>query len=84
MQYLFPFCSRPEATSYVILRTFLGLTVADKFVKLRDARFNLSREIRPKAAGCGIFGRFSNIDKCRPELAGVGVDVAAKNLSILS
>ena len=47
-----------------------------------------SQEIRPKAVGCGIFGRFSNISKCRPELPGdvissaalgyVGLDVCAK------
>ena len=27
-------------------------------------------KIRPKAAGDGIFGRFSNLDKYRPEVAG--------------
>ena len=44
-------------------------------------------EIRPKAVGGGIFGRFSNIDECRSEVAGdvisgmavdyVGLDVRA-------
>ena len=27
-------------------------------------------KIRPKAVGGSIFGRFSNVDKCRPEVAG--------------
>ena len=27
-------------------------------------------KIRPKAVGGGIFGRVSNIDKCRSEIAG--------------
>ena len=43
---------------------------------------------RPKAVGDEIFGRFSNVDKCRPEVAddviaraavgGLGLDVRAK------
>ena len=47
-----------------------------------------STKIRPKAVGGGILGRFSNVDKCRPEVAGdvifgtavdlVGMDVSAK------
>ena len=47
----------------------------------------MEREIRPKVVGCGIFSRFSNFDKCRPEVAGdissgralyyVGTDVSA-------
>ena len=48
----------------------MGLAVPDKHLKVRDPRLNNYREIRPKAVGCGIFGRFSNFDKCRPELAG--------------
>ena len=49
---------------------------------------NHSGEIRPKAVGGGIFGRFSNFDKCRLEVAGdvipgevveyVSTDVVAK------
>ena len=44
-------------------------------------------KIRPKAVGSGIFCRFPNFDKCRPEVAGdvisgvavdyVGIDVRA-------
>ena len=32
-------------------------------------RLNSSEEIRPKAVGGSIFGRFLNFDKCRPEVA---------------
>ena len=45
-------------------------------------------KIRPQTVGGGIFGRFSNFDKCRPEVSGevisdmtiewVGMDVLAK------
>ena len=45
-------------------------------------------KIRPKAVGCGIFGRFSSFDKCRLEVAGdvvsganvgqVGTDIPVK------
>ena len=44
-------------------------------------------KVRPNAVGCGIFVRFSNINKCRSEVAGdvisgvavdkVGMDVRA-------
>ena len=35
----------------------MGLTVPDE-------------SVRPKAVGCGIFGWFSNVHKCRPQAAG--------------
>ena len=47
----------------------MRLAVSDEFVKFRDPRLNRSGEILPKAVGCGIFDRFSNCDKCRPEEA---------------
>ena len=57
-------------------------------VKFSDPCLNHSGEIRPKDAGCGIFGLYSNFDKCRLEIAGdvipgvalehVGMDVRAK------
>ena len=66
----------------------MGLTVPDKCVKFRDPHLNRSGEIQMKAVGCDIFGRFSNFDKSRPEVAGdvisdvaveqVGVDVRVK------
>ena len=53
--------------------------------KILLSRVNRSEEIRPKAISCSIFSRFSNFDKCRPEVAGdgaalndVGVDVHPK------
>ena len=46
------------------------LTVPDKRVKYRNPPLNRSREIRPKAVECGVFGRFSIFDKCRPEVPG--------------
>ena len=45
----------------------MELTVTEKF---RDPRSNRSEEIRPKAVGCGIFGRSLNFDKFRSEVAG--------------
>ena len=47
----------------------MWLTVPDEFVKFRDPCLNRSAEIRPEAVGFGIFCRFSNFDKCRPEAA---------------
>ena len=57
-------------------------------VQFRDHRLNRSEEIRLKSVAGGIFGRFSNFDNCRPEVAGdvmsgaalvyVGVDVPTK------
>ena len=44
--------------------------VPDKALEFRDSSLNLSGEIRPRAVGMVIFGRFSNSEKCRPELAG--------------
>ena len=35
-----------------------------------DPHLNHSGEIRPKAIGGGIFGRFSHFDECRLEVAG--------------
>ena len=46
------------------------MVVPDKFVKLCDPCLNGSPVIRPDAVGGGIFGRFSNFYKCRPEVAG--------------
>ena len=37
--------------------------------KVEDA-FDTTRLNASKAVGCGIFGCFSNLDKCRPEAAG--------------
>ena len=46
-------------------------------VKFRDPPLNCSGEIRPKAVGCGIFGRFFlKFDKSRPEVAGDITSVA--------
>ena len=67
---IFEFCSRRKAACDVLFGRLVGLTVADKCVTFRDPRSNRSGEIRLKAVGCGIFGRFSNFDKCRPEGAG--------------
>ena len=61
---------QPTGSSEVISGRLIGLTVPDKCVKFRDPRLNGSREIRPKAVGCGIFGRFSNFSKCLPAVAG--------------
>ena len=41
--------------------------ISHKCEQFSDPRLNHSEEIRPKAVGGGIFGRFSNFDKCRPE-----------------
>ena len=62
-------------TSYPLMRLY----VPDKSVKFYDPRLNRSSEIRPKAVGCGIFCRFSYLDKCQSDVAshvisGVGVD----------
>ena len=50
--------------------------------------FDIALDNADKAVGCGIFGHFSNFDKCRPEVAGevvsgtaldyVGLDVPVK------
>ena len=48
----------------------MGLTVPNECVKFRAPRLNRSGEIRHKAVGCGIFGRFLNFDKNPPEKAG--------------
>ena len=45
-------------------------------------RLNLSPEILPQAVGGGIFNRFSNFDKCRPEvgddaISGEAVDMVS-------
>ena len=40
VQYLIALCSRLEEASDVISGTFVGLTVADKFVKFRHPRLN--------------------------------------------
>ena len=74
--------------SDVIPGRFVGPIVPDKCVKFRVPLFNRSGEIQPKTVRCGIFGRFSNFDNCRPEVAGnvisgaalvhVGVDVPTK------
>ena len=72
VQYLIASCSRLEAASDVMSGRFLGLTVPQNDVKFRDSRLNRSEEIWPKDVGCSIFGRFSNFDKCRPEVAGDG------------
>ena len=56
VQYLVAFCGRQEAASDVIADVIVELIFADKFLKFRDPRLNLSEEIRPKAIGCGIFG----------------------------
>ena len=52
---------------------FVGPIVSDKRVKFRDPRLIRSGGIQPKAFGCGIFGRFSNCDNWRPEVAGDGI-----------
>ena len=66
----------------------MGPIVPDKCIQFRDPRLNSSGEIQPKAVGCGIFFRFSNVDNCRAELTGdvisgkaleyLGLDVLAK------
>ena len=33
-----------------------------------------------KTVGCGIFGRFSNLDKCRPEVAGTVLDYVGADM----
>ena len=43
VQYLIAFCTRPEAAGDVISRKFMGLTVPDEHVKLRDPHLNRGR-----------------------------------------
>ena len=89
MQYSVSVCSLPEVDSRVISGRCIWLTIPHKCVQFRDPRFNSSEQIRPKVVVVGgIFGLYSNLDKCRPEvtddvisgaaLAYVGVDVPAK------
>ena len=87
MQYLVAFFSRPEEARDVRSGRFVRLTLPDKCVNFRDLRLNRSSEIRPEAVGGGIFDRFCELYKCRPEVAGdvicgtavdeVGTDVRA-------
>ena len=63
------FCRRPVASRGVMSDEFVGPIVSDKCVKFCDPRLNRSGEIKPKADGCDIFGRFSNFDYCRSEVA---------------
>ena len=64
------FCNRPETAGDIISGRFVGPVVFDERVKFHDPRLNCSEESQPKAIGCGIFGRFSNADNCRPEVTG--------------
>ena len=58
----------------------MGLTIPSKCVTFRDYRANRSGEIRKKVGGGGgFFGRFSNFDNSRPELAGNIISGAAVN-----
>ena len=61
---------QPPGSSDVILGRFVGLAAPDKFIKFPDPCLNGSPEIRPEAVGGGIFDRFTNFYKCRPEVAG--------------
>ena len=70
MQYLIAFYSRLDAAGDVISGRFLEQFILEKFPKFRDPCLNRSGEIQPRAVGCGIFGRFSNFDNCRPEVVG--------------
>ena len=66
----------------------MWVTIPHKCVQFCDPRFKIYEEIRPKDVGGCIFGRFSNFEKCQPEVASdvisraalvyVGVDVCAK------
>ena len=55
MQYLFAFCSQPEATSDLISGGFVGPVVSHNLVKFGDPCLNLSREIPPEAAFSRVF-----------------------------
>ena len=48
----------------------MELTVPDKSVKFRVPRLNRSPEIQAEVAEGGIFDRFLNFYKYRPEVAG--------------
>ena len=65
MQYSTAFCIQPEAASDIIYGVFVRLAVPGNARK-KMLRFSLnsSREIRPKAAGGGIF---ESIIAIRPE-----------------
>ena len=88
IQYSIALCRRPEVASRIISAVCMWPTINHKVEKCGDPRLSRSGEIRLKAVGCSIFGRFSNFDKCRPETAGdvissvalafVGLDVRAK------
>ena len=54
-----------------------------KCVKFCDPRLNCSGEVRPKAAGGSIFGRFSNFDQGRLEVAGDVMYIVATELVFL-
>ena len=81
MRYLVEFSSRPEAVIGIIPSVlsswFGGPIVPYRDVNFLDPRFNRSGKIEPKAVQCGIFGRFSNFDNCRPEVAGDVISGAA-------
>ena len=70
VQYLIAFCSRPEAASDVLSGRFVSPIVPDKCEKFSDPHLNHSGAIPPEAVAGGIFGRFSNFNKCRSEVSG--------------
>ena len=86
--HLFAVLNCPEAAIGVISSRFVGPIVHYERVNFRYPRLSRSGEIQPKAVGCGTFGRSSNFDNCRPEVADdvisgaildyVGVDVQAR------
>ena len=81
MQNLVAFCSQPEAVSVVISGMFVRQIVSDKSVKF-CSRLNCSPEIRPEAVTSSIFDRFSNFEKCRPEVAGDAISDVANPVTV--
>ena len=50
-------------------QSFTATVGPSRVVRGRRANKRRTAKIRPKAVGGGIFGRFSNFDQCRPEVA---------------
>ena len=58
IQYSIAVCSLPEVASRVVSGRYMWLSISGTCVQFCDPSFNRSEEIRPKAVGGGIFGRF--------------------------
>ena len=89
-QYLIAFfCSRQKAASDIISGRFVRLTVPDMIAQnFIILALTILEKCGPSRQRRHFFDRFSNFDKCRPEVAGgamssvaiykVGLDVHAK------